>query len=138
MDQGAVARERIDARLAAGSRCGGFKLGLNTLQSDHKLSKFERLVLLVTVLLAIDQRVACALECLDGVSRTTTPDVMFLIAGKGFADRLKFQESFGPDGALFRHGLLEWIQEIPGSPALTTSNFRICPWSFDVLTGQQI
>ncbi len=134
----AATRERIDARLAAGSPCGGFKLGLDKLQIDHKLSKFERMVLLVCTLTAIDQRVTCALECLDGVSWTTTPDVMFLIAKKGFADRLKFREFFGPDNALIRNGLIQWTQEKPDLLCLTTSSFQITPWAFDLLIGHQI
>ena len=132
----AATRERIDARLAAGSRCGGFKLGLDKLQSDHDLSKFERMVLLVCTLTAIDQRVVTAIESLDHVSWVTSPDVIFLLARKGFADRLKFRESFGPDNALIRNGLIQWTQEKPDSLCLTTSNFQITPWAFDLLIGR--
>jgi hypothetical protein len=122
---------QMSLRLPEG--CRGF---ISDIAYMHELSKFERMVLLVCTLTAIDQRVTCALECLDGVSWTTTPDVMFLIAKKGFADRLKFRESYGPDSALMRNGLIRWEQTTPEATSMTTSNFHITPWAFDLLIGR--
>ena len=128
-------RQKINARLEAGARCGGFKLGLDKLQQKHSLSKFERLVMLTTVLTAIDQRVVTAIESLDHVSWVTSPEVMFLLARKGFADRIKLRSVFNSDRALFRHGLVRWSQSVPYSSDLLRERFNITPWALDVVIG---
>lgn len=94
-----------------------------------------RMILLVCTLTAIDQRVTCLFECLDGVSRTTTPDVMFLVDGKGFADRIKLRSVFRPCGALFRDGLLRWSQAVPDSPDLLRERFDVTSWTLDIVIG---
>jgi len=131
-DKEEATRLRIDARLAAGARCGGFRLGLDKLQAAHDLSPLERLVLLVGALVSIDQRVTSAIETLDHVSWSTAPNVCLLLAKQGFADRLKSRASFEPGAPLLRDGLICWPQGAPPAPALTTSTFEISPWAFEV------
>ncbi len=132
-DREEATRRRIDARLASGARRGSFRLGMDQLQAAHDLSPLERLALLVGALVSIDQRVSAAIETLDQVSWTTTPNVCLTLAKQGFADRLRSRASFEPGSPLLRGGLITWTQGTPTAPALTTSTFEISPWAFEVV-----
>ncbi len=77
-------RSDIDAQLHAGVR-GGTLLGLDRLQHEHKLDDFERIVLLVAAMPALDRSVSDLLEGLDRVGwiHQTTEDKMMAVAELG-------------------------------------------------------
>ena len=63
---------------------------------------------------------------------------MFLLARKGFADRIKLRSVFGGDSVLLKHGLLRWSQAPPLSPNLLGEEFEISPCALDqVILAQE-
>jgi hypothetical protein len=131
-------RADIDARLHAGVRAGTL-LGLDRLQHEHKLDAFERLVLLLAAMPALDREVSDAFEGLDrvGWSHQTTVDVSFAVAGCDFQQRLEKRASFKPDAPLIRHGLIKWDScSQPDGPEILSSSFAISAQAFAVLVGE--
>jgi len=102
------ARADIDHRLAA-SRAAGRILGLDALCTEHSLSAFERVVLLLGTLAAIGEKFG---NFLDGVGRSgywggnLTPDVLWDFCESGLAERIESRKSFLPTAALIKNGLV--------------------------------
>jgi len=132
------ARSDIDAQLHAGVR-GGTLLGLDRLQHEHKLDDFERIVLLVAAMPALDRSVSDLLEGLDriGWGHGTTVDMMMAVAELGFGERLEKRASFKPDAALIQKALIKWDSCCqPEGPEILSSSFTISPQAFAVLIGE--
>ena len=131
-------RASIDARRNIGGR-KGVLLGLDRLQHDHKLNSFERLVLLIAALPALDRQVSDPLEGLDriGWGHQTSVDVALTVAECSFEERLAYRASFKADAPLIRYGLIKWDAcSQPDGPNMLSSSFTIGPQAFSILVGE--